>query len=204
MWWASAGEQRRGEEIDEGAQDAALFADLGSLAPTMDMSIGGTPGLPTSSSLGSLGQAGETDDEDAKARIELAIIAYFHRFTTQILSVLADVVDGSDEDDILGMDVAEHAAGRGDRDGRAGVEGESGRLLGPGVHSSNADEDGEDEEGQEGGAWVRVDSDALANMGLDVWSQSDAEFVRDLTPRYFARRAWVEGKGVEVCGLRVC
>ncbi|KAB5523037.1 hypothetical protein GE09DRAFT_1043556 [Coniochaeta sp. 2T2.1] len=199
MWWASAGEQRRGEEIDEGAQDAALFADLGSLVPTMSMSLGGTPGLPTNSSLGSLGQTGgETDDEDAKARIELAIIAYFHRLTTQILSVLADVVDGSDEDDILGMDVAQHAAGRGDTG--AGGEGERDRLLRLGVLS--VDEDGEDEEGQ--GAWIRVDSDALANMGLDVWSQSDAEFVRDLTPRYFARRAWVEGKGVEVCGLRVC
>jgi hypothetical protein len=113
-----------------------------------------------------------------------------------MLSVLADIVDSSDEDDILGLDVASVAAG-----GAAGDSGEEDRLrlLGPGVHSGDEDEDDESL-----GAWVRVDSDALANMGLDVWSQSDAEFVRDLTPRYFARRAYVEGKGVEVCGLRVC
>jgi hypothetical protein len=198
MWWASAGEQRRGEEADETGQDAALLADLGPLAPTMS----GTPGLPVSSSLGSLGRGGEAeDDEDERARTELAIIAYFHRLTTQMLSVLADIVDSSDEDDILGMDVASDvaSAAAGSATGNGGGDDDRGRLLGPGVHS--ADED-TDDEGL--GAWVRIDSDALANMGLDVWSQSDAEFVRDLTPRYFARRVYVEGKGVEVCGLRVC
>ncbi|KAH8902548.1 hypothetical protein BR93DRAFT_887146 [Coniochaeta sp. PMI_546] len=188
MWWASAGEQRRGEEADETGQDAALLADLGPLAPTM----GGTPGLPLAASLGSLGRGGEDDDgndedEDERARIELAIIAYFHRWTTQMLSVLADIVDSSDEDDILGMDVGSAAVGGADGEGHHGHD-DRRRLLGPGSP----------------GAWVHVDSDALANMGLDVWSQSDAEFVRDLTAQYFARRAYVEGKGVEVCGLRVC
>lgn len=200
MWWASAGEQRRGEEADESGQDAALLADLGSLAPTMS----GTPsGLPSAdgSLLGSLGGqgGGEDSDGDERARVELAIIAYFHRLTTQMLSVLADIVDSSDEDDvILVADAAAAAAApppRGSHgDDRARL------LLGHGAQPS-ADEDTDDEAV---GAWVRVDSDALANMGLDVWSQSDAEFVRDLTPRYFARRAYVEGKGVEVCGLRVC
>jgi hypothetical protein len=51
---------------------------------------------------------------------------------------------------------------------------------------------------------VRVDSDALAQMGLDVWSKADADFVKELMARYFGRRAYVETKGVEVCGLRVC
>jgi hypothetical protein len=193
MWWASAGEQRRGEEADESGQDAALLVEFGALSPTMS----GTPGLGLAESVASLGRGGAPeDDEEERARIELAIIAYFHRLTTQMLSVLADIVDVSDEDDILGMDVAAVAAG--------GSTGESedddrGRLLGPGVQSGD---DGVDDESL--GAWVRVDSDALANMGLDVWSQSDADFVKDLTPLYFARRAYVEGKGVEVCGLRVC
>lgn len=203
MWWASAGEQRRGEEADEAGQDAALFADIGlPLAPSMS---GTTPGLPTSTSLGSLGQVDTNDDDDdrdQRARVELAIIAYFHRLTTQMLCVLADIVDSSDEDDILGVDVAGAAGGGGAPHGERGQHdgGDRDRLLGPGVHAA-ADEDADDE-GL--GAWIRVDSDALANMGLDVWSQSDAEFVRDLTPRYFARRAYVEGKGVEVCGVRVC
>ena len=51
---------------------------------------------------------------------------------------------------------------------------------------------------------VRVDSDALAAMGLDVWSSADAEFVGQVVDRYFSREAKVEGKGVELCGLRVC
>jgi hypothetical protein len=197
MWWASAGEQRRGEEADETGQDAALLADLGSLAPSMF----GTPGaLSTSVSIGSLTRVDTGDDEDERARVELVIIAYFHRLTTQMLSVVADIVDSSDEDDILGMDVAAVAAGSASgAPGERNDSGERGRLLGPGIHS--ADED-TDDEGL--GAWVRIDSDALANMGLDVWSQGDAEFVRDIVPRYFARRAYVEGKGVEVCGLRVC
>ena len=49
-----------------------------------------------------------------------------------------------------------------------------------------------------------MDSDALAQMGLDVWSKTDADFVREVTGRYFGRKAYVESKGVEVCGLRVC
>lgn len=52
--------------------------------------------------------------------------------------------------------------------------------------------------------WVRIDSEVLAEMGLDVWSQADADFVVDVAARYFARRAYVETKGVEVCGVRVC
>ena len=43
-----------------------------------------------------------------------------------------------------------------------------------------------------------------AEMGLDVWSQADADFVGELAGRYFGRRAYVETKGVEVCGVRVC
>lgn len=187
MWWASAGEQRRGEEADEASRDAALFAELGGLGPTMS----GTPGLLLADSVASLaGQRG--DDEDERARVQLAIIAYFHRLTTQMLAVLADIVETSDDDDMLDVDVAA-ASVETDSD-RAGL------LSGAGIDEE--EEEVADDESR--GPWVRVDSDALANMGLDVWSESAAEFVRELTPRYFGRRAWVEGKGVEVCGLRVC
>jgi hypothetical protein len=41
-------------------------------------------------------------------------------------------------------------------------------------------------------------------MGLDVWSIADAAFVKDLAAAYFRRVARIEGKGVEVCGVRVC
>jgi hypothetical protein len=41
-------------------------------------------------------------------------------------------------------------------------------------------------------------------MGLDVWSDADAFFIRELSVKYFGRPARIEGKGVEVCGVRVC
>lgn len=208
MWWASAGEQRRGEEADEAAQDAALFADLRSPPPP---AMGGGGGMTATTTprppLVSLGGRGgeeeeeivveEEDDEDARATVELAVIAYFHRLTTQMLSVLADIVDSSDEDDMLGLDVASvSGGGEGQHD-----DDSTRRLLAPGGHIGDEDED----DGEGGlGAWIRVDSDALARMGLDVWSHGDVEFVKDLALRYFGRRAYVEGKGVEVCGLRVC
>jgi hypothetical protein len=182
MWWASAGEQR-GDEADEYSQDGALFAELGipSMAPT--------PGLVQADSVTSLGRENNglvnslaqdnEADEDAKARIELAIIAYFHRLSTQMLAVLADLVESSEDDDEVEMD----------------AEAEEDAMLG-------RDSDGDEE--SRNGPYVRVDSESLASMGLDIWSSSDAGFVRELTPRYFARRAYVEGKGVELCGLKVC
>ncbi|KAK0711586.1 hypothetical protein B0H67DRAFT_646945 [Lasiosphaeris hirsuta] len=210
MWWASAGEQRRSDEVDELAHDGALLAEL---APPMPM------GMPTAQQLqrrasfnlapppvtgaslvdsvssltakrASTNGEGEGDDED-EARVELAIIAYFHRLTTSMLGVLADIVDSSDEDDLLDIDFDPTIASAGGDDDGSGDEA---RLL-PRLR---------DGDGDGGGGWVRVDSEALANMGLDVWSQGDADFVKELTGRYFGRRAYVEMKGVEVCGLRVC
>lgn len=201
MWWASAGEQRRGEEAEEATRDAALFAQLTPLSPKMQRSSSfagplGLGGVGLADSVSSLtarrmfggegsgggGTNASMDGDDEQARIELAIIAYFHRFTTQMLSVLANIIDTSDDDDMLGI-----AATDGSEDSPEGT----GLLRRP-------------VEGGDSHDWVRVDSEALANMGLDMWSKSDADFVREFVPKYFGRRPYVEGKGVEVCGLRVC
>ncbi|KAH8895140.1 hypothetical protein GQ53DRAFT_716029 [Thozetella sp. PMI_491] len=188
LWWASAGEQRRGDEVEESAHDATLLADLAPpmLTPHRRASFGGlsTSGLLADSVASLTARAGDGDEEEEQARVELAIIAYFHRLTTGLLSVLADVVDSSDEDDLIDIDVDAEATTDEDEDDDAG-------LLRRGDQ-------------EDGSGWVRVGSDALSHMGLDVWSKSDADFVRELTERYFARRAYVEMKGVEVCGLRVC
>ncbi|KAK4165419.1 hypothetical protein QBC43DRAFT_208827 [Cladorrhinum sp. PSN259] len=196
MWWASAGEKRHSDEVDEQGHDAALLADLGppvspsmTAAPQRRTSFG-TTSASVFDSLTSLTarqpNGGELDgNDDDRARIELAIIAYFHRLTTSILGVLADIVDSSDDDDFLDLDIdytepAVLSEGEGD---------DQERLL-------NQDQ---------GGSWVRVDSDALAQMGLDVWSQADADFVKEVVARYFSgKRAVVLTKGVEVCGVRVC
>ncbi len=189
LWWASAGEQRRGDEAEESSHDATLLADLAPPMPTPNRraSFGGlsvSGGLADSVSSLTARRAGGGEDDEEQARVELAIIAYFHRLTMGILGVLADVVDSSDEDDLLDVDV--DAAATTDED-----EGEDAGLLRRG-------------EADDGRGWVRIGSDEIAQMGLDVWSKADAEFVREATSRYFARRAYVEMKGVEVCGLRVC
>jgi hypothetical protein len=185
MWWASAGEQLRSEEQEESARDAALLADLSpglraamSLPPTISRSE------TLADSLASLTTRRPVDAE-GEARIELAIIAYFHRLTTQMLSVLADVVDAateaypSEDDPIDGED----DDGQGD---------------------STEDEALPNEDVDDAATPITVDSRSVENMGLDVWSRSDAEFVQDLTRTYFGRKAKIEGKGVEVCGVRVC
>ncbi|KAI0389794.1 hypothetical protein F5Y17DRAFT_447427 [Xylariaceae sp. FL0594] len=167
MWWASAGEKPRSDEAEEVAQDASLLADLSGNSMGMNMSISSLTPRRTSAA------ASAPLDPD-EARVELAIIAYFHRLTTHILTTLADVVDSfeiTDEE----MQVPE------DDDG----------LI---------DADDDDVEGH----GVRIDTDMIKRMGLDIWSDSDVEFAKQLLELYFDRQAYVEGKGVEVCGIRVC
>ncbi|KAK2605187.1 hypothetical protein N8I77_008042 [Diaporthe amygdali] len=214
MWWASAGEQRRSDEAEEQAYDNSLIADLlpapsmhppressGQRRPSGSFNVtavqeGGGLGdsvtsltarrTPTADGPSSLGAE---DAEEERARTELAIITYFHRLTSGILSTLAEVVEATEEYD--DTDISQPQTD----DGREGAEGQSNPLLQGGTRSDSEDVSRPP---------VRVDSDALAAMGLDVWSNADAEFVSQVLDRYFSREARVEGKGVELCGLRVC
>lgn len=220
MWWASAGEQRHGDEAEEAAKDASLLADLisppqqrrdsfgrrASCSPAA-RALGDSVSSPTARKMplgdGANDDQEQDDGDEDEARVELAIIAYFHRLTTSIFGVLADMVqsagagadddDGDDGDDLLDVNLARGAGG----DGQGAAGREDAALL-PGSAGGEWDE-------EDGGAgWIRVDSDAMAQMGLDVWSSADAAFVKEVAARYFARKAYVESKGVEVCGLRVC
>ncbi|KAM7207407.1 DUF2347 domain containing protein [Naviculisporaceae sp. PSN 640] len=203
MWWASAGEQRRSDEVDESSHDMGLLPEPTLMTmPTRKASFGGAEStgvlIDSISSLTARRMGSVPDEDEEQAKVELAVLTYFHRLTTGIFSVLADIVDSSDDDDMIDIPYEAAAAARGsDSNG----EDASARLLqgdGSGVS------EGEEEDYAAGAGWIRVDSDALARMGLDVWSQTDADFVNELTARYFGRRAYVELKGVEVCGLRVC
>ncbi|KAL7921913.1 hypothetical protein ACQKWADRAFT_293873 [Trichoderma austrokoningii] len=187
MWWASAGEQIRSEEQEESTRDSALLADL--LSPTSprvgSMSVpppapSPSQAEPLSNSIASL--AGRRSSTDGEANIELAIITYFHRLTTQMLSVLVDIVDAADES------YRDNDDDSGDADAD---EDETERLI---LNDGEEDSD----------SAVTIDSRSIENMGLDVWSASDALFVQELVAVYFGRQAVTEGKGVEVCGVRVC
>ncbi|KAJ6446682.1 Gall11 coactivator domain protein [Purpureocillium lavendulum] len=184
MWWASAGEQLRAEEQEEMSHDAALLADLAPAPLSPMQRRPSSRSDPLTDSVASF--AGRRAGPDAdEARIELAIIAYFHRLTTQMLSVLVDIVDSAEE--------AYPARYRDHDDGNnASGEDEAEVLLNNGLGDDDADDA------------ITVDSQCLEGMGLDVWSASDAQYVRDLMAAYFDRPARIEGKGVEVCGVRVC
>lgn len=205
MWWASAGEQRRSDEAEETAYDNGLLADLipanptpaapqrrqsGSFNVTGITSANGMGDSVTSLTArratpadGTVADADEGDEDEA--RRELGIITYFHRLTAGVLGTLAEVV-ASQEEEYSDVEVSRTQS----EDEGEGSE----QLL---VQTDRSDD-------PEFSAQVRVDSEALAAMGLDIWSNADAEFVRGVVARYFNRRARVEGKGVEVCGLRVC
>ncbi|UKZ77396.1 hypothetical protein TrVFT333_005116 [Trichoderma virens FT-333] len=181
MWWASAGEQIRSEEQEESTRDAALLADLlFPASPRASMSLpppaSHLQSEPLSNSIASL--AGRRSSIDGEANIELAIITYFHRLTTQMLSVMVDIVDAADE------------TYRDSDEGDEGNEENEGLIPNGGDDSDLAP--------------VTIDSRSIETMGLDVWSASDALFVQELAAVYFGRQAIIEGKGVEICGVRVC
>ncbi|KAK7924547.1 hypothetical protein PG985_006601 [Apiospora marii] len=195
MWWASAGEQARSNEAEEQAHDAGLLADMFS-SPSMSMSMNvprsadltsSTAATPFGSSsqprrLSTAATSAPLPPEEA--RVELAVIAYFHRLTTNMLTKLADLVEDHGDDDESDTES---------------------NMMDDGIDDEEEDDvllrrggDGGD------GRGIRISIEALRSMGLDIWSASDVEFVREALAVYFGRCAYVEGRGVEVCGVRVC
>lgn len=149
MWWASAGE-KRADLQEEDERDASLLADLADgnhTTPLRPRSRSGTSMNPYLSQI---------------AAPEMALIAYFHRLTSLILSTLADLVDFDDE--------------------------------------SSEDNCAE---GQEEAA-IFVSSEDMDRMGLDVWSEADKTFVKEVMELYFGRSAEVQAGRVECCGIRIC
>lgn len=158
MWWASAGEQRLSSDEEEDS-DAILLSGL-SLSPS-------TPATPKNRSQSSISLGAK----NGEAKQEMAIVAYFHRLTSQILTTLSDIVDSSDSDD-------ERETG-----GAQLIDGEEEDGVGPRVYVSSAD---------------------VARMGLDVWSANDHAYIEEVARVYFGRRAQIEGRNVDVCGVRIC
>ena len=71
-------------------------------------------------------------------------------------------------------------------------------------------DDGEEEQ-QEGEANIHerndvvfIASEDMARMGLDIWSEGDRRFVKELVEFYWGRQADVQGARVECCGVRIC
>lgn len=67
------------------------------------------------------------------------------------------------------------------------------------VDYSNADEGPEGDE-----EVLTISGEDMVRMGLDMWSDGDRKFIKDLTDLYFGRKADVQGAKVECCGVRIC
>ena len=116
--------------------------------------------------------------DTAPAGLEMTIIGYFHRLTTLILKTLSDIIDASEYSD---TDDGEDA----DEDGGHRKQ----NVSGGGPEDVDA---------------VYVSSEDMSRMGLDIWSESDRDFVRELVAFYWGRKADVRGGRVECCGVRIC
>ncbi|EDN97694.1 hypothetical protein SS1G_12548 [Sclerotinia sclerotiorum 1980 UF-70] len=175
IWWASAGEQRLHSQ-EEWEADSTLLSSPHTPNPFF------TP-LP-------INQAGTLN-----AETEMGIIAYFHRLTSQILTTLSDIIDASDSDDER-------------EDDHNHSHHSSSPLLHRGNSLSNSSNRGgdatnEDEE-DDGMGCVYISSTDMERMGLDIWSAGDYVFVEEIVREYFGRRAKIEGRGVDICGVRIC
>lgn len=160
MWWASAGERRIATE-DETEHDSILLDGFGSNAD---------PQTPRSARSQMLQPTG-----DQSAKREMAIIAYFHRLTTRILTALSAIIDATNSDDE-------------DEDGEEA-------LL---RDSVDGNRDGDE------GPSIFIHSTDIVKMGLDEWSSSDHAFIVEVAKAYFGRKAQVEGTGIDICGIHIC
>ncbi|MCJ1369169.1 hypothetical protein MMC20_000378 [Loxospora ochrophaea] len=74
------------------------------------------------------------------------------------------------------------------------------------VEAQDGEEEGENPHRDHQGAEdpIIVENEDMTRMGLDVWSESDRDFVRELLDFYWGRKAEILGGRVECCGVRIC
>ncbi len=176
IWWASAGEQRT-DLNEEEEYDAALMRQPDPYNDDL------SPTRPKSARKSPGRSPGMEAMDTQPAGLEVTIIAYFHRLTTLILKTLAEIVDASDY-----LDADSDA--NGDENGQTDAE-DTPLAKGKDAASVNADT-------------VFVNSEDMGRMALDIWSESDREFVRELVAFYWGRKAEVRGGRIECCGVRIC
>ncbi|EEH20110.1 hypothetical protein PABG_02369 [Paracoccidioides brasiliensis Pb03] len=193
IWWASAGEKREVAFEGENEQDSRLLL----------MDNENTPNSPYPSNLSRRGSITLADRNSHQPR-EIALITYFRRLTTQIFTVISDVIARQDDNsadadqeyfnyeqtgaDACSSDMDEHTAA-------PNVSTSS--LNEPLLHSSPSNDSADDDE------IVTITSSDMTEMGLDVWSASDRAFVEELVQVWWGRKAKVHGARISCCGLQI-
>ncbi|PGH28219.1 hypothetical protein AJ80_00109 [Polytolypa hystricis UAMH7299] len=191
IWWASAGEKQGGPSEDETEQDCRL------LESDLDSSFN-----PTYSDQAA--QRGSITLQDQSHQpLEIALITYFRRLTTQIFTVLSniiarhdagDVADNADDDD-TDTDTASQGSqsDHGSDEDTAFQASDQNEPLLPRPSSSPADHD----------EIISITSSDMADMGLDEWSGTDRAFVEEMVRVWWGRKAEVKGTQIRCCGVRI-
>ena len=187
IWWASAGERRDGlseeEEEEEEEQDARFLSDV----------------LLT----GQQQQRASSTESP-----EIALVAYFHRFTAQLFAGVSDAIarhdDGQENnnnvngsEDSLNDDdtlvVTGHFAGGDDSDRAPLLR----RTSGQQPRSQQRKQATAQE------SPVKISSSDMIKMGLDAWSAADRGFVQQFVSLWWGREAQVDGARVTCCGIPI-
>ena len=143
VWWASAGDRRSG--LME-AEELANEEDEALLRDSVS--------------------------EDGTTK-EVALVAYFHKLTLLIFSVLAHTIKRTGEPHQERFRDEETSEDE------------------PLITSKNDDHP------------IDVTEEDIRAMGLDIWSSTDQRFVEEVVQKYWHRQATVHGGVIECCGIRL-
>lgn len=193
IWWASAGEKGAGQNEEEREQDERLlFAEDEMYNPMFPASTGRRSSF--------------SRPEQRGCSQEVALITYFRRLTSQIFTVLFDIVTRQDEmaDDSDAEDT-NHPQNDGQRyqdepdDDSAPIsaaETPHEPLLPSSSRADARTANGDDD-------IVLINTTDITQMGLDPWSDADRAFVEELVRVWWGRKAQVQGARIQCCGVRI-
>ncbi|GAB1212241.1 hypothetical protein ATERTT37_001373 [Aspergillus terreus] len=198
IWWASAGEKREGlsedeEEEHQLEQDTRLLASVDTL-----------PSPPSGSGSRRSMHTGDTSQQQPP---EIALVAYFRRLTAQIFVTLSDVIARHDSRD--GEDPGQHD-GQTDASYQDEPEDDTEPSVAIGRQTTQEDESsapllGRDAEPTlcDDDEPVRITTEDMTEMGLDVWSGADRVFVEELVRSWWGRKAYVDSARIRCCGISI-
>ncbi|PYI01775.1 hypothetical protein BO78DRAFT_352950 [Aspergillus sclerotiicarbonarius CBS 121057] len=207
IWWASAGEKRDGlseeeEEEHQIEQDTRLLASVETL-----------PSPPS----GSLGHRNIQLQDSTQQPPEIALVAYFRRLTAQIFITLSDVVarhdsrnspdhddddEQPDDDSVSYEDEPEDDIEPSIAIGRQSTQEDDSRspllqqtTTETDLRNARASYDDSDP--------IKITSEDLTEMGLDIWSTADRVFVEELVRLWWGRKARVDSARIRCCGISI-
>ncbi|EEP82221.1 predicted protein [Uncinocarpus reesii 1704] len=186
IWWASAGEKGAGQSDEEKEQDARL------LLPDDDSVY--APG----------GRRGSVSYQEPDSRTqEIALITYFRRLTTQIFTVLYDIVRRQDQDETESAEETDEVDTPSHSGDEYQDEPEESLLIDANQQDTDPLLDARASARCNDDEIVPITTEDITRMGLDPWSESDRRFVEELVRVWWSREGQVQGGKIRCCGVRI-